>query len=203
MKILALIGGSGSGKSTVLNGLRAHFGERVAVLSLDNYYRPKAELPIDENGETNFDLPEVINHHDMVRDIDQLLRGEPIALKTYTYNRDVMKSETVVIVPAEWLVVEGLFAMAYPEMEERVDLLGFIDAPAEVRLQRRIERDGAERGYTEDEVRYQWKNHVRPADLAFIEPWKSRADVIVDNHRDWQDGLRELIDRMERMNPTA
>ena len=82
MKILALIGGSGSGKSTILNGLREHFGKRAAVLSLDNYYRPKSELPVDENGETNFDLPEVINDADLVRDIDILRAGRPIQLDT-------------------------------------------------------------------------------------------------------------------------
>lgn len=197
MKILALIGGSGSGKSTILNGLREHFGARAAVLSLDNYYRPKEDLPVDENGETNFDLPEVINDKDLVRDIDQLRAGKPIQLDTYTYNRDVMQSEKITIAPAEWLVVEGLFAMAYPAMEERIDLLGFIDAPAETRLQRRIQRDGAERGYTEDEVRYQWQNHVRPADIAHIEPWKDRADVVVDNTHHWQEGLQSLIAKME------
>ena len=197
MKILALIGGSGSGKSTILNGLREHFGARAAVLSLDNYYRPKEDLPVDKNGETNFDLPEVINDKDLVRDIDQLRAGKPIQLDTYTYNRDVMQSEKITIAPAEWLVVEGLFAMAYPAMEERIDLLGFIDAPAETRLQRRIQRDGAERGYTEDEVRYQWQNHVRPADIAHIEPWKDRADVVVDNTHHWQEGLQSLIAKME------
>jgi uridine kinase len=197
VKILALIGGSGSGKSTILNGLREHFGARAAVLSLDNYYRPKEELPVDDNGETNFDLPEVINDADLVRDIDQLRAGQPIELDTYTYNRDVMQSEKITIAPAEWLVVEGLFAMAYPAMEERIDLLGFIDAPAEMRLQRRIDRDGSERGYTEEEVRYQWQNHVRPADIAHIEPWKERADVVVDNTHHWQDGLHALIAKME------
>lgn len=197
MKILALIGGSGSGKSTILNGLREHFGARAAVLSLDNYYRPKSELPVDENGETNFDLPEVINDADLVRDIDQLRAGKPIHLDTYTYNRDVMQSEQITIAPAEWLVVEGLFAMAYPAMEERIDLLGYIDAPVEIRLQRRIARDGSERGYTEDEVRYQWQNHVRPADIAHIEPWKDRADVVVDNTHHWQQGLQALIAQME------
>ena len=197
MKILALIGGSGSGKSTILNGLREHFGERAAVLSLDNYYRPKSELPVDENGETNFDLPEVINDTDLVRDIDHLRSGRPIELDTYTYNRDVMQSEKITIAPAEWLVVEGLFAMAYPAMEERIDLLGFIDAPAQVRLRRRIERDGSERGYTEDEVCYQWHNHVLPADIAHIEPWKDKADVVVDNTEHWQAGLESLIAKME------
>ena len=114
VKILALIGGSGSGKSTILNGLRKHFGERAAVLSLDNYYRPKSELPVDENGETNFDLPEVINDADLVRDIDALRAGRPIALDTYTYNRDVMQSEKITIAPAEWLVVEGLVCHGLP-----------------------------------------------------------------------------------------
>lgn len=198
MKILALIGGSGSGKSTVLDGLRNHFGERAAVLSLDNYYRPKSELPVDENGETNFDMPVVIDDETMVSDIDVLRAGKSIHLSSYTYNRDVMKSETVTIDPAEWLIVEGLFAMAFPAMEERVDLVGYIDASPETRLARRIARDGSERGYTEDEVRYQWKNHVRPADIQFIEPWKTKADVVVDNEKDWRPGLNELIDKMEK-----
>lgn len=200
MKIAALIGGSGSGKSTVLRGLRSHFDERVSVLSLDDYYRPKEELPVDHNGETNFDLPEVINHHDLVRDIDKLKSGEPIQLETYTYNRDVMTSEAITIAPAEWLVVEGLFVMAYPEMLGRVDLVAYIDAPEEVRLQRRIQRDGRERGYTEDEVRYQWRHHVRPADQAHIEPWRSKAAIVVDNHHHWQDGLQALITAMENLD---
>lgn len=197
MKILALIGGSGSGKSTVLSALRNHFGNRISVLSLDDYYRPKSELPIDENGETNFDLPEVINDVALVRDIDILRRGESISLSTYTYNKEVMESRFITIEPSDWLVVEGLFVMAYPEMLRRVDLLGFIDAPEEIRLQRRIQRDGTERGYSEEEVRYQWKQHVRPADVRFIEPWKERADIIIDNHNHWDIGTQHLIDSME------
>ena len=197
MRILALIGGSGSGKSTVLAALRNHFSSRISVLSLDDYYRPKAELPVDENGETNFDLPEVINDGALVRDIDTLKRGESISLSTYTYNKDVMDSEFITIEPSEWLVVEGLFVMAYPEMLRRVDLLGFIDAPEDIRLQRRILRDGTIRGYSEDEVRYQWKQHVRPADLKFIEPWKKKADIIIDNHNHWDEGTQRLIGCME------
>ena len=201
MKILALIGGSGSGKSTILNGLLAHFQNRAAVLSLDDYYRPKSELPIDENGETNFDLPSVIDDAALVRDIDRLKRGESISLETYTYNRDVMQSEKIVIEQTEWLVVEGLFVMAYPAMKERVDMVGFIDAPVEVRLNRRIQRDGTERGYSEEEVRYQWNNHVRPADIEFIEPWRDRADAVIENHPHWEQGLKDLIVKMENLDP--
>jgi len=197
MKVIALIGGSGAGKSTVLQGLTAHFGDRLAVLSLDNYYRPKEELPVDENGETNFDLPEVIDHEALVRDVDALARGEAVELRTYTYNRDVMVPEPIRIAPAPLLVVEGLFVLASEGMRRRTDAIGYIDAPVEVRLERRILRDGKERGYTEEEVRYQWQHHVRPADIVHIEPWRTRADVVVDNHHHWQVGLQALIDRME------
>lgn len=197
MKLVALVGGSGAGKSTVLRGLCAHFGSRVSVLSCDDYYLPKAQLPVDDQGMTNFDLPEVIDHGKLIADIDRLRAGEGVELDTYTYNRDVMASARIRIEPTEWLIVEGLFVMAYPGVRERATLVGYIDAPVEVRLARRIQRDGTERGYSAEEVMYQWENHVRPSDLAFIEPWRDRADVVIDNHHHWQDGLQALVNRME------
>ena len=72
MKLVALVGGSGAGKSTVLRGLCAHFGPRVSVLHCDDYYLPKSQLPVDDQGMTNFDLPEVIDHGKLIADIDRL-----------------------------------------------------------------------------------------------------------------------------------
>ena len=107
MKVLAITGGSGSGKSTVLNGLKDHFGKRLSMLSLDDYYRPKEVLPVDDNGETNFDVPEAIDHPQLHADILKLAAGERVTFETYTYNKSLMKSEVAVIEPREWLVVEG------------------------------------------------------------------------------------------------
>jgi uridine kinase len=84
MKILAITGGSGSGKSTVLRALADHLGPRSSMLSLDDYYRPKEELPMDGNGETNFDLPEAIDHVALHRDIVKLSRGEQVSFQSYT-----------------------------------------------------------------------------------------------------------------------
>ena len=92
MKIVALTGGSGSGKSSVLNGLREQFSGEVTILSLDDYYRPKSELPKDSQGETNFDVPEVINYEDLVRDMRSLMAGNVVELDTYTYNKSAMIS---------------------------------------------------------------------------------------------------------------
>ena len=197
MKILAITGGSGSGKSTVLNGLKDHFGDRLSMLSLDDYYRPKQVLPIDENGETNFDVPEAIDHPKLHADILKLAAGEEVSFETYTYNKSLMKSELAVIEPREWLVVEGLFVLCYPKVASLVHVKAYIDASPEVRLERRKHRDMTVRGYTPEEVEYQWTHHVRPADLAHIEPCREGCDVVIDNDEDWRGGLANLIEQME------
>ena len=108
MKIVAITGGSGSGKSTVLHGLKDHFGDRLSMLSLDDYYRPKEVLPVDANGETNFDVPEAIDHPTLHADILRLKAGKKVSFETYTYNKSLMQSEVAVVEPREFLVVEGL-----------------------------------------------------------------------------------------------
>ena len=196
MKILAITGGSGAGKSTVLNGLKAHFGDRLSMLSLDDYYRPKEVLPIDENGETNFDVPEAIDHVSLHADILKLTQGERVSFETYTYNKSLMQSELAVIEPREWLVVEGLFVLCYPEVAALANE-GLHRRFARGALARRKHRDMTVRGYTPDEVDYQWKHHVRPADLAHIEPCREGCDVVIDNDEDWRGGLAQLIEQME------
>lgn len=198
MKVVAITGGSGSGKSTVLNGLAQHFAPNISILSLDNYYRPKSELPVDENGETNFDLPEAIDHEALLKDIEALRRGDSVKLKTYTYNRDKMSADTIEIQPKQFLVVEGLFVFSTKSLRGQADIKVYLDAKPETRLARRKERDLNVRGYSHEEVMYQWENHVRPADIKYIEPWKSECDIVIDNEHDYAEGLGELITLMEK-----
>lgn len=200
MKIVAITGGSGSGKSTVLHGLKDHFGDRLSMLSLDDYYRPKEVLPVDANGETNFDVPEAIDHPTLHTDILRLKAGEKVSFETYTYNKSLMQSEVAVVEPREFLVVEGLFVLCYPEVAQLANVKAYIDASPEVRLERRKHRDMTVRGYAPEEVEYQWKHHVRPADLAHIEPSRATCDVVIDNDEDWRSGLAQLIEQMEALD---
>jgi uridine kinase len=197
MKIVALTGGSGSGKSTVLNGLREQFSGEVTILSLDDYYRPKSELPKDAQGETNFDVPEVINYEDLVRDMRSLMAGNVVELDTYTYNKSAMISERIQIKPAPWLIVEGIFTLYHKDVRDMIDIKAFIDASVDTRLERRKHRDLTVRGYAPDEIQYQWDNHVRPSELKFIEPWKSKCDIVIDNENNWKIGLSQLVEMME------
>ena len=197
MKIVALTGGSGSGKSTILNGIRDHFGVGVTILSLDDYYRPMSEIPVDDKGETNFDLPEALNYNDLVRDIQSLQSGETVELETYTFNRNMMTSESIQIIPSSWLIVEGLFALHDERIRQMIDIKVFISASVETRLKRRKYRDFTIRGYNNREVQYQWDNHVRPSDIEFIQPWKEKCDIVIDNEENWQKGVGNLISQMD------
>ena len=197
MKIVALTGGSGSGKSTILNGIRDHFGDDITILSLDDYYHPITEIPVDDKGETNFDLPEAIIYDNLIRDIYALQKGETVEIDTYTFNRDMMKSECVIKTPSLWLIVEGLFALHDMRVREMIDIKVFISASVETRLKRRKYRDLTIRGYNNREVQYQWDNHVRPSDIEFIQPWKEKCDVVIDNEDNWQEGVAHLIRKMD------
>ena len=197
MKIVALTGGSGSGKSTILNGIRDHFGDDITILSLDDYYHAITEIPVDDKGETNFDLPEAIIYDNLVRDIYALQRGETVEIDTYTFNRDMMKSECIIKAPSPWLIVEGLFALHDERVRAMIDIKVFISASVEIRLKRRKYRDLTIRGYNNREVQYQWDNHVRPSDIAFIQPWKEKCDVVIDNEDNWQEGVSNLIHKMD------
>ena len=197
MKIVALTGGSGSGKSTILKGIRDHFGDDITILSLDDYYHPITEIPVDDKGETNFDLPEAIIYDNLIRDIYALQKGETVEIDTYTFNRDMMKSECVIKTPSLWLIVEGLFALHDMRVREMIDIKVFISASVETRLKRRKYRDLTIRGYNNREVQYQWDNHVRPSDIEFIQPWKEKCDVVIDNEDNWQEGVANLIRKMD------
>ncbi len=192
--LIGIAGGSGSGKTTFLRELLSHFSPRqVALVSQDNYYEPKERQQADANGVLNFDLPTSINRAHFAQDMEKLARGESLELLEYNFNNPAWEPEKVTVNPAPIIIMEGLFVFHYDEIRTRLNYKVYVDAHHEQRLKRRIERDEKERGYPEHEVRYQWLNHVRPAEELYLDPYIPQCDLVVDNNTHFKEGLNSLV----------
>ncbi len=181
--VIGIAGGSGSGKTFFLNCFLNHFNpDDICLVSQDDYYRSKELQHIDENGWINFDLPEGIDDEKLSADLINLLSGGTIHKKEYTFNVDPEKARMLTIRSSPIIIVEGLFIFHYKEVAELFDMRIFMDADEEITLNRRIKRDGEERGYDRDMVMYQWENHVLPAYNAYLLPYKDTAHKIITNN---------------------
>jgi len=177
--VLAVAGCSGSGKTTLadqlartLGGLRFH---------LDDYYLDLGHMPLEERVQKNFDDPAMIEVPLLASHIAALARGETIERPCYdfgTYTR--MTGRTQKVAAGPFLIVEGLFALHYPELAPFYNLRVYIDTPDELCFERRLKRDMEERGRTAEMVRYQYNLTVRPASEAYVRPSAANADLVID-----------------------
>jgi uridine kinase len=196
--LIGIAGGSGSGKTTFLRAIFERFGtDQIALISQDNYYLSKEHQAIDDNGWVNFDLPTAIDRAAFSRDIGRLMQGETLEYHEYTFNNSDAKSSKVFVKPAPVIIMEGLFVFHYSEIFERLHYKVYVDAHYQTRLERRIRRDAVERGIDEPAVRYQWDNHVRPSEQQFLEPFKDRCHLVIDNNHNFDDGLSIITRTIE------
>lgn len=178
--VIGVAGGSGSGKTTVTRHVIQTVGsEQVAVLNQDNYYRAQDDVPPAKRADTNYDHPAAFDWALMRNQLDALLSGVPVEMPEYDFTLHTRSKQVTVVVPAPVLVFEGFFALYDEELRERMNLKIFVDADADVRFIRRLQRDTQERGRTVESVITQYLDYVRPMHLSFIEPTKRFADVII------------------------
>lgn len=198
--LIGIAGGSASGKTSFLKALVDLFSEDdVSLVSQDNYYRPYDQQLSDPQGWRNFDLPDSIHRDHFHRDLLRLTQGEPIERLEYTFNNPNIKPSLIKVRPTPIILSEGLFVMHYGEVRSLLDYKVYIHADPDVRLDRRIARDHHERGYPEHEVRYQWENHVRPADMQYLEPYKGHCDLVINNNESFEEGLEALRGHIEEI----
>lgn len=188
--IIGITGGSGCGKTLFINRITKDFSkEEVCLVSQDNYYRSRKEQPVDENGVQNFDRPESIDIPKFVHDLKKLIEGEIIRIKEYTFNNPELDPEIIEFQPAPVIILEGIFIFYVKEISELINLKIFIDAPEHLMLKRRIIRDQKERGYDLEDVLYRYEHHVMPACEEYILPYKSKTDIIINNHDNFEEGI--------------
>lgn len=191
--LIGITGGSASGKTLFLNRLLREFpSEKITLISQDHYYRPRDEQPVDENGVKNFDVPESIDSARFSIDVESLKRGESIKLQEYTFNNPNAVPRELEFKPAPVIIIEGLFVMYFPEVNDLLDLRIFVDAQDHIKLKRRIIRDKIERGYDLDDVLYRYEKHVMPTFYKYLEPLRHDADLVIPNNTHFDNALKVL-----------
>lgn len=180
MLIIGIAGGTGSGKSTVVRKIleRLPQGE-VVILPQDSYYRDSSHLPLEERLEINFDHPDSIEFELLVKHLKALKKGKTIEQPIYSYLTCTRSIETIPIAPCHVIIVEGILVLTNPELREMMDLKVFVDADADDRLIRVINRDIVERGRSVNKVMERYECTVKPMHQQFIEPSKRFADLII------------------------
>ncbi len=192
--IIGITGGSASGKTLFLTRLMTDFKDsEICLISQDNYYLPRHEQPVDENGVSNFDLPESIDFEAYARDIGKLRDGKTVIRKEYTFNNPNAIPAQLEFKPAPVIVVEGIFVLYFSVISDLLDLKIFIEAKDHIKLKRRIIRDKVERGYDLDDVLYRYEKHVIPTYEKYIAPYKHDSDVIIPNNSNFDAALDVMV----------
>lgn len=178
---IGIAGGSGSGKTSLTRALVGMIGPReCAWLDHDSYYRDLAHLPPTERAEVNFDHPDSLDSALMARHVHELRTGRAVERPVYDFATHSRTAATRRVEPRPLVVCEGILLLAVPELRDSFDLRVFVDAPADVRVLRRLQRDIAERGRTVDSVVHQYMQTVRPMHERFVEPARATADLVLD-----------------------
>lgn len=180
MLIIGIAGGTGSGKTTVVNKIIGSLppGE-VAVLPQDSYYKDLSYMPKEQRAKVNFDEPAAIEWTLLVEQLKQLKQNITVEKPTYSYLTCTRQPETVRVEPRDVVIVEGILVLTQPELRDMLDVKVFVDAEPDDRLVRVIARDCIERGRTPQMVIDRYMDVLKPMHSMYIEPSKRHADLIV------------------------
>ncbi|UJF29439.1 uridine kinase [Kaistella sp. 97-N-M2] len=182
MLVIGIAGGTGSGKTTVVNKILQQLNaEGVNVLSQDNYYHDNQHLTLSEREVLNYDHPKSIDFDLLIRHVKDLKSGNHIEQPIYSFVTHSRTGDHVLIDPKNVLIVEGILVLTNKELLKEYDLKVFVHADSDERLIRRIRRDTQERGRDLQEVLHRYQTTLKPMHQEFIEPSKNEADLIVPN----------------------
>lgn len=184
MLIIGIAGGTGCGKTTVVNKILNELPEgEVGVISQDSYYKDTTHLTFDERVRINFDHPKSIDFDLLAKHLNELKKGKAIHQPVYSFVKHNRTGDTIFTHPRKVMIVEGILILTNPELRNMFDIKIFVHADSDERLIRRLKRDIAERGRDLDEVLNRYQNTLKPMHNQFIEPMKEYADIIIPNNK--------------------
>ena len=175
---IGIAGGTGSGKTTLTEHRKQHFGDDISVVHHDSYYKYQ-DRPFEERCKQNYDHPDAFETDLMVEQLKELKAGKAIRCPVYSYADHQRTSETELIQPSKVVIVEGILIFQDPRLREMLDIKIFVETDADVRILRRALRDVRDRGRTLESVITQYLTTVKPMHEQFVEPSRKYADIIV------------------------
>ena len=179
--VIGIAGGTGSGKSTFTNRLKAAFPEEIAVLYHDNYYKSRDSIPFEERMKINYDHPDALETNLLVEHIKSLKDGKIIQCLVYDYTQHNRSKETILVKPSRIVIVEGILSLHDIDLRQLFDIKIFVEADADERILRRVLRDTEERGRDLRGIISQYINTVKPMHYLYVEPTKAIADIIINS----------------------
>ena len=199
MLIVGIAGGTGSGKTTVVRKISEVFPDgEVIVMPQDSYYKDNSDISLEERQKINFDHPDSVEFSLLIKHLQQLKKGNPVEMPVYSYLTCVRAIETITIKPSRVVLVEGILILTDAGLRNMLDIKVFVDADADDRLGRVIQRDIVERGRSVLKVLERYHDTVKPSHLQFIEPSKRYADIIIPGGGENQVGIEVLISIIEK-----
>ena len=199
MLIVGIAGGTGSGKTTVVRKIMELFhNDEVIVIPQDSYYKDNSDISLEERQKINFDHPDSVEFSLLIDHLKQLKKGVPVEMPIYSYLTCLRSKETITINPTRVVLVEGILILTDFGLRNMMDIKVFVDADADDRLGRVINRDIIERGRSVHKVLERYHDTVKPSHLQFIEPSKRYADIIIPGGGENQVAIELLISIIEK-----
>lgn len=179
--IIGVAGGTGSGKSTFTNRLKAFFGDRITVIYHDNYYRRHDDIPFEERKLINYDHPDALETDLLVRHLQELKAGRSIECPIYDFARHNRSNKVAEIKPSRVIIVEGILILQDARLRDLFDIKIYVDADADERILRRALRDMKERGRDLDNIIEQYLTTVKPMHYMYVAPTRYLADIVINS----------------------
>ena len=194
--VIGIAGGTGSGKTTLTERLKAYFGDDVSVVYHDNYYKAHHNMSYEERSRLNYDHPDSFDTDLLIQAVKDLKAGRSVTCPVYDYTIHDRSDQVVVVKPAKVVIVEGILIFQSRELCQQMDIKIYVDTDADVRILRRIVRDVRDRGRSLDSVVNQYLSTVKPMHEQFVEPSKRNADIIIPEGGHNQVAMEMVMERV-------
>ena len=199
-KIIAIAGGSGSGKTFLAQAAYEKLGpERAAIISQDNYYIDQSDRFDHDGGSVNFDHPESIDFPLLYQHLKELKENKEVEIPHYDFATHKRLPETHKLAPRPLILVDGILILCESSLREIFDEIIFVSTPEDIRFERRLARDVAQRGRTPEGVKAQFENQVKPMHDQFVEPSRNCASRISSgtDMNEFHETLNHIIEHLK------